>query len=300
LNCPDIVELLTEMEDVATLPATIVDLLYLLDNPVSSADNVQKVLERDVAMTANILKLGNSAYYGSRRQISSVRQAIVLMGNRSVATLAFAAGMAPVMRRNLKSYNLMRDDFWDHCLISAAASSLAADQLGLNYRRCDAFTVGLVHDIGMLIIDAWFETQDQVLDLADDGFHDYRRAEKECLGFDHTDVGASLVRRWGFPEFFADVMVHHHDYIDCENHISGETVVLTRAVAAGNLMADLMVLEMESAGDEEKTNLSPFGKIRTSLQVLGIDADAISELRLDLTENLEETLASATRCTVLN
>jgi len=100
LKQPKIIELISSMEDMATLPATVVDLLCLLENPLASAENVKTVIERDVAMTANILKLGNSACYGSSREIYSVRQAIAMLGNRSVATLAFAAGMVPIMRRD--------------------------------------------------------------------------------------------------------------------------------------------------------------------------------------------------------
>jgi HD-like signal output (HDOD) protein len=300
LHHPDIDELVAGMEDMATLPATIVELLTLLDNPVSSAENVQKVLERDVAMTANILKLGNSAYYGSRRKISSVRQAIVLLGNRSVATLAFAAGMAPILRRDLVNYNISRGEFWDHSLISAAASSQAADQLGCSHLRCEAFTLGLVHDVGMLIIDNWLDQQDLKLEISDQGCHDFRTAEVACLGFDHAAVGASLAQRWGFPGLFTEVIAQHHDLDHGPNHVPGETGKLVRAVAAGNLMASFINEDMdrpETGGRKIQKNSAEFaGK----LDQLGIDPDSMEELRLALTENLEETLTSATRCTVLN
>lgn len=285
---PSINDLVAGMEDMATLPSTIVELLCLLENPITGAEQVQKVLERDVAMTANVLKLGNSAYYGSRRKVTSVRQAIVLLGNRSVATLSFAAGMAPILRRDLESYNLNRNDFWDHALISAAASSLAADKLGINHLRCEAFTAGLVHDMGMMIIDNWMVQQGETLGVIDEGHNDYRKVEQEFLGFDHAEVGASLALSWGFPETFTQVIAHHHDLGTQNANLSEETRALIRSVAAGNLMAGLIVKEQESP------------QVEAELQHLGIDHASIEELRLDLTANLEETLTSATRCSVLN
>ncbi len=294
---PIIDDLVGGMEDMATLPATIIELLCLLDNPTTSAENVQKVLERDVAMTTNVLKLGNSAYYGSRREIFSVREAIVLLGNRSVATLAFAAGMAPILRRDLDSYNLSRNDFWDHALVTAAASSLAADQMGIPHLRCEAFTVGLVHDVGMLLIDSWLAQQGKSLEIEDHESHDYLMAENLCLGFDHAAVGSSLAWRWGFPDLFVQVIAHHHDLGNSSSNLSEATKTMIRVVAAGNLMAGLIARDMDSPGhstnDESK-------RIIAELSSLGIDPKSINELRLALTENLEETLASATRCSVLS
>lgn len=285
---PSLNELVLGMDDMATLPATIVDLLCLLDNPLASADSVLKILERDVAMTANILKLGNSAYYGSRRKIPTVRLALVLLGNRSVAALSFAAGMAPIMRRDLDCYHLSKSDFWEHSLVCAAASSLAADRLGIGQLRCEAYTLGLIHDVGMMIIDNWLVQNDQTLVLSENDQDDYCAAEIGFFGFDHATVGAALARAWGFPENFAQVIGHHHDSPGALVYLPDNTAKLARAVAAGSLIARLK--NVKTAQPEA------MGK----LQELGINPTSLDELRLALAENLEETLTSATRVTVPN
>ena len=120
LTHPVLEEFVVAVGEIATLPATVVRLLELLKDSTTSAFSVLEVLERDPAMTANVLKLTNSAFYGNRKQISNVRDALVMLGNRSVATLAFFTGMAPIMRRELDGYGISREAFSD---ISAAPTA---------------------------------------------------------------------------------------------------------------------------------------------------------------------------------
>ncbi|MBK6735448.1 MAG: HDOD domain-containing protein [bacterium] len=112
-------DLVSTTGDLAALPTTVVRLLDLLKDQTCAADKVAQVLDQDGAMTANVLKLSNSAFYGVRGTVGTTRQALVLLGNRAVLTLAFATGMVPVMRRNLTGYGIDRDRYWEHALTSA-------------------------------------------------------------------------------------------------------------------------------------------------------------------------------------
>ena len=141
MNNPVLLDLVSATGDLATLPTTVVRLLDLLKDSTCSASKVVKVMERDPAMTANVLKLSNSAFYGARREISSVRDALVMLGNRSVVTLAFATGMAPIMRRDLLGYGITRERFWGHSLKAATASAIAAERLGLGELRCEPIEI---------------------------------------------------------------------------------------------------------------------------------------------------------------
>ncbi len=190
---PDLEDLVASTGKLATLPGTVVELLCMLDDPAGCAEDVKKIIERDPAMTANVLKLGNSAFYGVRRDITSVRDALVLLGNRCVAALSFATGMAPVLRRELTGYGLTRDKFWNHSLMAGAASSEAIRQAGEPQLCSEAFTAGLVHDIGMLVIDPWLNQQGIVLKTEGPRFG-VCRVENEALGFDHCQAGALLAQ----------------------------------------------------------------------------------------------------------
>ena len=282
MNNPVLHDLVSSIGDLATLPATVVQLLDLLKDSTCSASKVVKVMERDPAMTANVLKLSNSAFYGARREISSVRDALVMLGNRSVVTLAFATGMAPIMRRDLLGYGITRERFWGHSLKVATASAIAADRMGLGDLRCEAFTAGLVHDVGMLVVDAHLVANRESIGFGEPAFN-VSLIERQSLGFDHTEAGAMLARHWGFPEtLIAPIQFHH------ELDMSGPHRDVVRAVTVGNILAQIV---------DEDLDLESNGFVRQALSGLAFDEEFLTQLRLDLSCNLEETLARATRPT---
>ncbi len=277
---PTITDLVAATGELATVPATVIQLLDVLKDTTTSADRVRVVLERDPAMTANILKLANSAYYGVRRTISNVRDALVMLGNRAVSTLAFATGMAPVLRRDLDGYGEGRDAFWRHSLVAGAASARAADLSGSGQWRLQCFTAGLVHDVGMLVIDRWLVAEGHRLPSYADEIG-MRQAERELLGFDHAETGAALAEAWGFPEFLVTALRHHHTPLTAE---SDRRIVL--AVAAGDLVASVLAADPEAPWPPT---------VVAELAGLGFTATDFDELRLDLAGDLDQTLAAATR-----
>lgn len=282
---PSLQELVDATGELATLPATVIQLIDLLEDTTTCAERVQEVLERDPAMTANVLKLANSAYYGVRRTISNVREALVMLGNRSVMTLAFATGMAPVLRRDLVVYDLTREDFWRHSVIAAAAASLSADLCGNGRWRTQAFTAGLVHDIGKLVIDMYLgsEGEDQLFEDVGGGL---RAAERSVLGFDHGEVGATMADTWGFPCNLAAAVGYHHDPT-----LAPEPGPVVRAVAVGDIVANALGHDSEDPWTPEVTR---------DLLRLGCEVRDFEQLRLDLAEDLDDTLtAAATPATCL-
>ncbi len=282
MNKPVLQDLVSSVGDLATLPTTVVELLDLLKDATCSASKVVKVMERDPAMTANVLKLSNSAFYGARREISSVRDALVMLGNRSVVTLAFATGMAPIMRRDLLGYGITRERFWSHSLKAATASAIAAERLGMGELRCEAFTAGLVHDVGMLVVDSHLVAHHESIGFGEPAFS-VSTLERQALGFDHTEAGAMLARHWGFPEqLIAAIQFHHEADMGCPHRD------LVRAVTAGNVLAQVVDEDIEVDGNDF---------VRSTLAGLAFDQAFLDQLRLDLSCNLEETLARATRPT---
>jgi len=154
--------------------------------------------------------------------------------------------------------------------------------------------------VGMLIIDGWLDQQDEAMVFCESGLDDFCINERDCLGFDHSEVGALLAERWGFPDSFAQIIANHHDPDHGTSSVSDEIDAMTRTVVAGDLLAGLLANEAASAEDMAKEDDRNMQNVISKLQALGIDPNSIDELRLDLTENLEETLTSATRCTVFN
>ncbi len=146
-------ELIATTSELRSLPSTTLQLTALLDDDTVDAGSVLAIIGKDPSLTSNLLKLANSAFYGLRRQVGTTREALVMLGNQTVVNLAFAASMGDVLRGPLASYRLGRNEMWHHALGCALASSalIALDKGGVESRE-RAFTCGLVHDIGKLLI----------------------------------------------------------------------------------------------------------------------------------------------------
>jgi HD-like signal output (HDOD) protein len=279
LHLPQLKDLVAATGKLATLPGTVIELLGILNDPTASAAQVQKILERDPAMTANVLKICNSAFYGVRREISSVRDALVMLGNRRTATLAFASSMAPVMRRDLLGYGLSREQFWRHALVSAAAAAEVAVRLDRSDLQCEAFTAGLIHDLGMIVLDPVLVASE--LELAVEGpLFGVCRQETKLLGYNHCQAGAMLADSWGFPEILIQPIADHHLPVN-----GGPHQHLVRAVAAGNIIAQALDPDLNQECQDQ---------VPQCLIELDLDPDLLEQLRLDLTDNLGEICDAAT------
>ena len=118
-------ELIDGTTELASLPVTTIRLMELLEDPAAAVDRVLRIIEKDPALTANLLKLCNSAYYGMRRRIGSPREALILLGNKTVIMLALATSMGDVLRGQLTAYRLGKEKMWHHSLATAVAAARA-------------------------------------------------------------------------------------------------------------------------------------------------------------------------------
>lgn len=146
-------DLIAATDELAVLPVSVVRLLELLDDLTVDAQRVLAIVEKDPALSANLLKLCNSGYYGLQRKIGTPREALVLLGNRTVMTLAFASGMGDLLRGPMTGYGMGREDMWRHSLATALGAAYLADETGASELRERAFTAGLVHDLGKLLLN---------------------------------------------------------------------------------------------------------------------------------------------------
>ena len=173
-------------------------------------DEILAIIEKDPGLTANLLKLSNSAYYGLLREVGSVREALVLMGNRTVVTLAFAASMGRLLQVPVTAYRLPRGQLWRHALATGLlAARLESGETDAS-RRNRIFTAGVVHDLGKLLLDR--PLRDVLEQIPPDLDHaGLVAAERELLGFDHAEAGAALAEAWNFPVDLVQVIRNHHE-----------------------------------------------------------------------------------------
>lgn len=229
-------DLISGTSELRALPDTTVRLLELLDDATVEAALVTSVIDKDPALTANLLKLCNSAYYGMRRQVGSVREAIVLLGNRTIVTLAFATSMGDILRGPLHAYGMGKEEMWRHALATGLAASRLAEATGKRELRERAFTAGLMHDIGKLLLDPPLARAVDRIPPAAAGL-ELMEAERRILGFDHCEAGAALATAWNFPEMLVTAIFHHH-----RPGAAAENAELLIPVHAANLVAGTLGL----------------------------------------------------------
>jgi HD-like signal output (HDOD) protein len=222
-------ELIAGTTELAALPATSVRLLELLDDPDVAVESVTAVIEKDPSLTANLLKLSNSAYYGMRRQVGTVREALLHLGSRTVLTIAFATSMGDVMRGPMSGYRLPRRRLWGHALATGVAAARLCGGVPQAPTRDRAFTAGLVHDIGKLLLDRLLQQKLEQLPPGADA-RTLLGAEHALLGFDHAQAGAALGEAWNFPADLVEAIGRHHEP-------PRDASPLVRVVAAANLLA---------------------------------------------------------------
>jgi len=232
-------DLITGTSELRSLPSTTMRLMNLLDDATVGAGEVLAVIEKDPSLTANLLKLCNSAYYGLRRQVGSAREALVLLGNQTIVNLAFATSMGDILRGPLSGYHLDRNELWHHALATAVGAAHLISLRGEATLRDRAFTGGLVHDIGKLLLNrALQQCLVQLPPAADQQM--LMKAETDILGFDHALAGAALGRAWNFPPHLVQLIGCHHmpdpdseAWLDVDEH--GHELI--RAVAGANAVA---------------------------------------------------------------
>lgn len=204
-------EVIAAVRKVEKMPSSIQQALALLSDPDSDVGAVARALEHDPGLTANILRMANSSYFGGVRAITSVREAVVRMGGQHVFKLVLATGIAPHARKQVRGYDLAPGSLLRHSVTVA----LAAEELGrqLNLRIPDhTFTSGLVSNLGKIVLGTFLDIDvGPILKLVSDKGLTFEQAEDKVLGINHAEVGAELMEYWGLPEPIVLVVRHRLD-----------------------------------------------------------------------------------------
>ena len=192
-----------------TLPAYLLDLNALLSAPMVDLKKVGKVIRTDPSLTAQVLRLCNSALFGLRRRVISIEQAAVLLGTERLRTLVLTCSVMQFAGKNVPAKALL--GFWQHSFLSALLSERIARLVDYPEKE-QAYLAGLLHDIGELPL--WMvamEEQAKDRPVPPSDWCDNLKLEREYFGMDHGKVGRWMAVSWNFMPSFLDVFEHHHD-----------------------------------------------------------------------------------------
>ncbi|MCX7934233.1 MAG: HDOD domain-containing protein [Planctomycetota bacterium] len=200
------------------LPAAATEVMRLVSDPETDAATLARAIEHDPGLTANVLRLANSAALGAAARVATVREAVVRLGAKKISRLVMAGAMEMIGRKPVSGYDLPAGGMWRH----AIAVALATDGLARSL-ACEApgwaFVAGLLHDVGKLVLGTFVQVDAEHLwQVSEARQLAFDEAEREVLGIDHAELGALLLAHWGLPEEIVAAVRWHHRPEGQETH----------------------------------------------------------------------------------
>ncbi|MBK8190338.1 MAG: HDOD domain-containing protein [Vampirovibrionales bacterium] len=206
---------LKRIRDIPSLPDVVNRTLEVMANPTAPASEIARLISYDPGLTSKVLRIVNSAAYGFQRQISSVQHGIMILGFNTVRGLVLSASIFKMFETIDDERGLDHRGFWEHSMAVAMAARLIAKRFRLSGMD-DAFSAGLLHDIGKMALDVYFQNEyRQVLQMAKANKRPchgdaFLEVEQRYLGTDHCQVGEALANKWRLPVTITAVIAHHH------------------------------------------------------------------------------------------
>ena len=193
-----------------TLPTVVSKMIELVDNPKTSANSLARLIATDQALTARILKLANSAYYGFPREISTVNMAIVVLGFNTVKEMGLSLSVFEAFKDSGHDKRFDSTQFWRHSIGCGAAARLIARRTNYQFIG-EAFVAGLLHDIGKAILNQYMHAEFMnILHAVSEDGASLDDAENAAVGATHAQIGGWLAEKWNLPKIIVDCISHHH------------------------------------------------------------------------------------------
>ena len=192
-------QLLEKKSELSSLPEVYIEVSQLLDDDNVNSTQIGQVIETDPALTSRILKMVNSAFYGFPREISSIAQAITILGRERLRQILIGTVLSGVFGK-IHHTVFAIEDYWYHSVKTALLARHLANQAGEKDQSEALFTAGLLHQIGCLIQAQYQpEAYREVREQFEDGIAPLITLEEKAFGYTHCDVGAAFIDKWGLP-----------------------------------------------------------------------------------------------------
>lgn len=200
--------ILEGIEGLPTLPEVVILLSNVLRDEYSSATDIEQAVRIDPAITANLMRAANSVHFSGYQPTTSIHEAIARIGLKRVYEVAIGSTLKRAIPKRIPGYGLSGQKFWLHCIASACIAEAFAKEIKIASSDM-AFTAGLLHDVGQLVIGTFLDEMMPESNWWTFGTH---RDERNTLGCNHNDVGHEIAIKWNLPPVIQQTCRWHHDF----------------------------------------------------------------------------------------
>ena len=271
-----------QITNIPTMPPVIPHLLGTLRDPSATAGDVEKILLNAPSLTARVLKLVNSAYYGLNRRIESVRDAVVYLGFDTVKNLAMGASVIQVTSNKVDGGNTPEVEFdlaglWRKAIATGVAAESTAKRLRYE-NSSDCLVAGLLHILGTIILRIYFpEDLQEAIQYAHENGCSLLEAEKEIIGVPDPEIAGWLGKKWDLPKDIVRGLSSYHKPLSLPEEQNKTPVMVHMGVK---------IVRMQNigwTGDEIETSLDP-----AVLEELGLEENYLETILQEFDEELEK------------
>ncbi len=230
---------LSNIQNLPALPVVVNNVIKLTQNPDSTAFEIAEAIAQDQTLASKVLRTANSAYYGFPKKITTINYAIVVLGLNNIKNIVLSTSIMAQFPMMGKDSLFDLKDFWKHSLLCGIISKKISSHIGIK-NSDEIFMCGLLHDFGKLILYNFLNKEFvQALELSRKNNIALKDAEAKIFGFDHSAIGALLLRKWSLPPAMVNSVEFHHIPDESPNVYRTTSIVhvadyLCRRIGIGN------------------------------------------------------------------
>ncbi len=224
------------IDKMPTLSPVVHKIIEVANDRTSSAQDITEVIQLDPILTAKVIKMVNSAYFGLPQHVKSLKQAVVMLGINTVKNVALSSSFLGSVKLD-KTAILSGEDFWQHSLGVAVASKMIAKKLGVEQDNLEEyFIAGIIHDIGKVLINNFFaDEMNEIVEISSQKKESIISIEKKVLKLSHEEIGIAIGKKWKFENALLFATGKHH-----QPALQGSAAIFSMVVCVADTFVKIM------------------------------------------------------------
>ena len=203
-------KILKSVKELPPMPQVVIKTQEVIADSNADAKKIADIIETDQGIAMKVLKVANSSYYGLSGKISSISQASVLLGHKTLGEIVMLAGAEGILDGKLPGYGYDSKDLWKHSLAVAFGSKIISNSKSPDLVE-EAHMAGLIHDVGKIILDSYIvEKKEEIESFMEKEEKTFLDAESQYFGFNHAEIASEVCKKWNFPESLIFPIKYHH------------------------------------------------------------------------------------------